>query len=92
MNPPGSAARIRNVRKFSCRILPGGAYSHTMRTPFRILVMLCAWFGAAQMVTGQTSAWVADYNRLLGKYATSAGVKYGVWKSNAADMHFITIR
>lgn len=26
------------------------------------------------------------YNRLLGKYVTSGGVKYAEWKSNAADM------
>jgi hypothetical protein len=26
------------------------------------------------------------YNRLLGKYVTSSGVKYAAWKSNAADM------
>ena len=71
---------------FSCRILSGHAYSHTMRTASRILVVLCAWFAAAQIVTGQTSAWVTDYNRLLGKYVTFSGVKYGAWKGNAADM------
>ena len=27
-----------------------------------------------------------SYNRLLGKYATSSGVKYAEWKGNAADM------
>ena len=27
-----------------------------------------------------------SYNRLLGKYATSGGVKYAEWKSNAGDM------
>jgi hypothetical protein len=27
-----------------------------------------------------------SYNRLLGKYASSGGVKYAAWKSNAADM------
>ena len=27
-----------------------------------------------------------SYNRLLGKYATSGGVKYAEWKANAADM------
>ena len=27
-----------------------------------------------------------SYNRLLGKYATSGGVKYAEWKGNAADM------
>ena len=32
------------------------------------------------------SAWVADYSRLVGKYATPEGVRYGAWKSNAADL------
>ena len=34
----------------------------------------------------QTPDWVSDYGRLLDKYATPSGVKYGAWKNNAADM------
>ena len=30
--------------------------------------------------------WRSEYGRLLAKYATPAGVKYGAWKSNAADL------
>lgn len=34
----------------------------------------------------QGSDWTAEYGRLLGKYATPSGVRYGAWKSNAADV------
>ncbi len=34
----------------------------------------------------ETDGWMSDYNRLLGKYVTSNGVKYAEWKNNAADM------
>jgi hypothetical protein len=34
----------------------------------------------------QGSAWTADYNRLLSKYATASGVKYASWKNSAADL------
>lgn len=57
-----------------------------MKTTSRYLLFLAMWLAAAQLVTGQTSAWVTDYNRLLGKYVTPAGVKYAAWKGNAADM------
>lgn len=42
--------------------------------------------GIASAAEGQTSGWLADYNRLLGTYATPNGVKYSEWKNNAADM------
>ncbi len=42
--------------------------------------------GIASAASAQTSGWLGDYNRLLGKYATPNGVKYSEWKSNAADM------
>lgn len=57
-----------------------------MKTASRCLIVLCAWLAAAHLVTAQTSAWVADYNRLLGRYSTAGGVKYATWKGNAADM------
>jgi len=41
-------------------------------------------FGAE--ASAQAQSWVAEYNRLLAKYATPSGVKYSEWKSNAADM------
>lgn len=34
----------------------------------------------------QNSGWVAEYNRLLGIYATPGGVKYADWKKNAGDL------
>ncbi|MEO5722413.1 MAG: DUF547 domain-containing protein [Chthoniobacterales bacterium] len=57
-----------------------------MKMLSRLLVFFCAWVAAAQMVSGATSGWVADYNQLLAKYATPSGVKYGAWKKNGADM------
>ncbi len=42
-----------------------------------------AFAGAAR---AENSSWTADYSQLLSKYATSSGVKYAQWKSNAADM------
>jgi hypothetical protein len=33
--------------------------------------------------------WMEPYNRLLGKYVTSGGVKYAEWKNNPADMQAI---
>ena len=57
-----------------------------MKTTSRFLLLLCVWLIATPMATGQSSAWVADYSRLLGKYTSSGGVKYVAWKGNAADM------
>ncbi|MGZ8940460.1 MAG: DUF547 domain-containing protein [Limisphaerales bacterium] len=36
--------------------------------------------------SGQANGWVDKYGMLLGKYATSNGVKYAAWKGNAADV------
>ncbi|HMJ06884.1 MAG TPA: DUF547 domain-containing protein [Chthoniobacterales bacterium] len=57
-----------------------------MKSAFRPLLFLCLWLSTAQLVAGQTSAWVAEFNRLLGKYVTPSGVRYGAWKGNAVDM------
>ena len=49
--------------------------------------VLCG--AALFLVTAATSSadsWVDTYNRLLGKYVTSGGVKYAEWKGNAADV------
>ncbi|MEY2497200.1 MAG: hypothetical protein QOD12_756 [Verrucomicrobiota bacterium] len=49
--------------------------------------VLCG--AALFLVTAATSLadnWTDTYNRLLGKYVTSGGVKYAEWKGNAADM------
>ncbi|MEP6698630.1 MAG: DUF547 domain-containing protein [Verrucomicrobiota bacterium] len=42
--------------------------------------------GAAPSVAQKSTDWLENYNRLLGKYVTSDGVKYSAWKSNAADL------
>ena len=86
MNPWTGARRIEEVEKI---LLPKGAGRcelSVMKTVSRLILFVCAWLAAAQIVTAQTSAWASDYNRLLGKYVTSSGVKYGAWKGNAADM------
>ena len=36
--------------------------------------------------TSSADSWMDTYNRLLGKYVTSGGVKYAEWKGNAADV------
>jgi len=55
-----------------------------MKLPLRVLLV-----AALSVVCGtasQAQTWMEPYNRLLGKYVTSGGVKYAEWKNNAADM------
>ena len=52
-------------------------------------VAIAASIASANAASAETSAWVGEYSRLLGKYATPNGVKYSAWKSNAADMQAI---
>ena len=56
-----------------------------MNMRLRLLSLACAWFVAVG-AEAQSSGWVGEYGRLLGKYSTPAGVKYAAWKGNAADM------
>jgi hypothetical protein len=58
-----------------------------MKLPLRLLfaVAFCV-VGAA---TSQAQNSTETYNRLLGKYVTSNGVKYAEWKNNAADLQAI---
>ena len=58
-----------------------------MKLPLRVLfaAALCVVCAA----TSQAQNWTETYNRLLGKYVTSGGVKYAEWKSNAADLQAI---
>ena len=51
-----------------------------------VLLVLCIGIASATESIAQSSDWVAEYGRLLGKYATPNGVRYGAWKSNAADV------
>jgi Protein of unknown function, DUF547 len=52
-------------------------------------VLLAAALCVVCAATSQAQNWTESYNRLLGKYVTSGGVKYAEWKNNAADMQAI---
>ena len=54
-----------------------------MKLPLRVLLVV---FCIATAATSRADSWTDNYNRLLGKYVTSGGVKYAEWKGNAADM------
>ncbi|MEY2494902.1 MAG: hypothetical protein QOJ45_1394 [Verrucomicrobiota bacterium] len=54
-----------------------------MKLPLRLLLVVFCIVAAA---TSRAENWTESYNRLLGKYVTSGGVKYAEWKGNAADM------
>jgi hypothetical protein len=61
-----------------------------MKTSARFLFSFLLSIAAAATVFGQKSDnWVESYNRLLGKYVTSGGVKYAEWKANAGDVQAI---
>src|SRR5687767_11526431 len=55
-----------------------------MKLPLRLVLFSAAFCLLAP--TSDAQGWMESYNRLLGKYATSGGVKYAEWKSNAGDM------
>lgn len=56
-----------------------------MKLPLRVssLAVVFCFVAAAP---SQAQNWTETYNRLLGKYVTSGGVKYSEWKSNAGDL------
>jgi len=58
-----------------------------MRLFLRLLVFLA--LVVASVASSRAESWTDTYNRLLGKYVTSGGVKYTEWKANAADMQAI---
>ena len=55
-----------------------------MKLPLRF--PLVAVLSVVYATASQAQTWMEPYNRLLGKYVTSGGVKYAEWKSNAGDM------
>jgi len=55
-----------------------------MQLPLRVL--LAAALSVVCVASSQAQNWMEPYNRLLGKYVTSGGVKYAEWKNNAADV------
>jgi hypothetical protein len=58
-----------------------------MKLPLRVLLAAALCVVAA--ATSHAQNWSETYNRLLGKYMTSGGVKYAEWKSNAGDLQAI---
>ncbi len=70
---------------YSCPATPG-AKNTLMKSILRGFLPLVISAGMAGHAAAQGSAWTAEYNRLLGKYATTSGVKYADWKGNAADV------
>ena len=58
-----------------------------MKLFLRLLVSLA--LVVASVASSRAESWTDTYNRLLGKYVTSGGVKYAEWKANAADMQAI---
>ena len=61
-----------------------GVRNEDMKLPLRFLLLaaLCVLCAA----TSQAQNWMESYDKLLGKYVTSGGVKYAAWKNNAADV------
>jgi hypothetical protein len=57
-----------------------------MKLPLRVLSVV---FCVVAAMTAHAQNWPDTYNRLLGKYVTSGGVKYAEWKGNAADLQAI---
>jgi hypothetical protein len=55
-----------------------------MKLTLRVVWLAVAFCLVASAAHAQN--WTESYNRLLGKYVTSGGVKYAEWKGNAADM------
>ena len=58
-----------------------------MKLLLRFLVVVAFFVVCA--VSSYAQDWMEPYNRLLGKYVPSSGVKYAEWKNNAADMQAI---
>lgn len=56
---------------------------HATRRCFLVAFIALTLAGSAR---AETAGRVDDYCRLLGKYATSSGVRYAEWKANTADV------
>lgn len=57
------------------------------RSSFGAFLLGALFLASATVARADDSPkWIGSYNTLLGKYATSGGVKYAAWKGNAADM------
>jgi hypothetical protein len=69
-----------------CTIFNRGAKWATVKQTRLSFFIAIALSFIASSARAQTAGWVADYNRLLGKYVTSNGVRYADWKSNSADL------
>jgi hypothetical protein len=57
--------------------------------PGRFAVVAFVLLFAEVIQAANTTPWIETYNRLLRTYVTDNGVKYAMWKNNAADMQAI---
>ncbi len=59
--------------------------------PRSFFAVVLAFFVASASLAraDQSPAWISTYQKLLGKYATTGGVRYAAWKGNAEDMKAI---
>src|SRR5689334_6287082 len=55
----------------------------------RFAVVAFVLLFAEVIQAANTTPWIETYNRLLRTYVTDNGVKYAMWKNNAADMQAI---
>jgi Protein of unknown function, DUF547 len=93
--PPGlqprpagvSAPALQYEPHFTLALTITGMRNGGMKLPLRVL--FAAAFCVVCAATSQAQNWTETYNRLLGKYVTSGGVKYAEWKNNAADLQAI---
>jgi hypothetical protein len=58
-----------------------------LRSAVLLVVLWLASVGV--MRAEQSPSWIGTYNRLLGQYVVSGGVKYSAWKNNPSDMQGI---
>jgi len=72
------------THSFNLAVAIIGVRNRGMKLPLRF--PLVAVLSVVYATASQAQTWMEPYNRLLGKYVTSGGVKYAEWKSNAGDM------
>ena len=72
---------------FTLALTISGVRNEGMKLLLRLLLVVA--FCVVCAASSPAQNWMEPYNRLLGKYVTSGGVKYAEWKNNAADMQAI---
>src|SRR5436190_3019478 len=76
-----------DLAHFALALTISGVRNGDMTLLLRLLLIVAFWVVCG--ANSQAQNWMDSYNRLLGKYVTSGGVKYAEWKNNAADMQAI---